>query len=114
MPIGITNFEIYPNDSYYSGLNNVGGYMYFTGGYRGVVVIRLAYDQFVAYERSCPIDNTSAVVAYSDWGGQLLECPSCHTIFVTANDGLPLDGGATSCPLYQYNTSYSGGVLVVY
>lgn len=114
MPIGLTNFEIYPNDAYYGGLNNVGGFIYLTGGHCGVVVVRLAYDQFVAYERSCPVDNTTAVVATSEWGGQLLQCPKCHTTFVTANDGLPLDGGATSCPLYQYSTRYSGGILYVY
>lgn len=114
VPIGLTNFQIYPNDSYYAGLNNVGGYMYLTGGHCGVVVVRLAYDKFVAYERTCPVDNTTAVVASSDWGGELLECPKCHTRFVSSNDGLPLDGGATSCPLYQYSTSYSGGELWVY
>lgn len=114
VPIGLTNFEIYPNDAYYAGLNNVGGYMFLHGGHHGVAVVRLAYDQFAAYERTCPVDSNAAVVVSSDWGGQLLECPVCHTLFVTANDGLPLDGGATTCPLYQYSTSYSGGVLMVY
>lgn len=114
VPIGLTNFQIYPNDAAYGGLNTVGGYIYLTGGHRGVIVVRMAYDQFVAYERTCPADSTSAVVTSSDWGADLLECPVCHTLFVTANDGLPLDGGATTCPLYQYSTSYSGGVLWVY
>ena len=114
VPIGITNFQVYPNDAYYSGLNNVGGYMYLTGGHKGVIVVRLAYNQFAAFERTCPKDHDCAVEASGDWGGDMLECPSCHTCFVTASDGLPLEGGATSCPLYQYSTSYSGGVLAVY
>lgn len=114
VPIGMTNFTIEPNSAYYSGLNNVGGYMYLTGGHRGVVVIRTAYDQFVAYERTCPADSTSAVEVTSDWGSSILECPKCHTLFVVNADGYPMDDGATACPLYQYSTAYSGGVLSVY
>lgn len=114
VPIGLTNFVIEPNSAGCPGLNNVGGYEYFHGGHRGVVIVRIAIDQFVAYERTCPADSTSAVLVTEDWGSSLLECPTCHTRFVTANDGMPLDGGATVCPLYQYNTSYSGGQLMVY
>lgn len=114
MPIGLTNFKIEPNAAYYSGLNNVGGYMYLTGGHRGVVVVRQAYDQFVAYERTCPADSTSAVKVSDEWGSAILECPQCKTRFIVDADGMPMDGGATSCPLYQYSTSYSGGVLWVY
>jgi len=114
VPIGITNFEIAPNSAYYSGLNNVGGYMYLTGGHRGVIVVRLAYDQFVAFERTCPADSTTAVEVSKDWGTALLECPVCHTCFIVASDGMPMDGGATACPLYQYGTNYSGGTLWVY
>jgi nitrite reductase/ring-hydroxylating ferredoxin subunit len=114
VPIGITNFKIEPNAAYYSGLNNVGGYMYLTGGHRGVVVVRQAYDQFVAYERTCPADSTTAVRVSEEWGSALLECPKCKTCFIVASDGMPMDGGATTCPLYQYSTSYSGGILWVY
>lgn len=114
VPIGMTNFSIEPNAAYYSGLNNVGGYMYLTGGHRGVVVVRTAYDHFVAYERTCPADSTTAVRISEEYGSSLLECPRCGTLFVVEADGMPMDGGATACPLYQYSTSYSGGVLSVY
>ena len=114
VPIGITNFTIEPNSAYYSGLNNVGGYMYFTGGHRGVIVVRTAYDQFVAFERTCPADSTTAVEVTDEWGSSLLECPRCHTLFNVYSDGMPIDGGATTCPLYQYSTSYSNGDLWVY
>ena len=112
--IGETNFSIRPNEAEYFGLNNPGGYLYLTGGHRGIVVVRLAYDRFVAFERTCPEDNSTPVEISSDWGSSLLECPKCHSCFVVENDGIPLDGAATSCPLYQYNTIYSGGELWVY
>ena len=111
--IGITDFSIEPNTAYYQGINVVGGYVYLKGGYRGVVVIRLAYDQFAAYERACPLDG-AAVVVTDDWGAELLECPECHSQFISRSDGIPMDGSATSCPLYQYSTTYIDGVLYVY
>ena len=114
VPIGLTNFSIEPNTAYYSGLNNVGGYMYLTGGHRGVVVVRTAYDHFVAFERTCPLDSTTAVKVSDDWGATLLECPECHSCFIVDADGMPMDGSATTCPLYQYSTTYSAGVLYVY
>lgn len=114
VPIGLTNFTIDPNSALYSGLNNVGGYMYLTGGYRGVIVVRTARDQFVAFERACPEDGTSAVEVSDDWGCALLECPTCHSCFITESDGLPMEGSVTACPLYQYGTTYSGGLLYVY
>ena len=99
--IGSANFTIEPNTAYYYGLNNVGGYMYFTGGHRGVIVVRTAYDHFIAFERTCPEDNTSAVVVSDDWGSSILECPSCHSRFIVEADGMPLEGSVTPCPLYQ-------------
>lgn len=112
--IGATNFSIEPNSAYYSSLNNVGGYLYLTGGHRGVVVVRTAYDQFLAYDRTCPHDNSSAVEVSDDWGSALLQCPTCHSRFVVESDGMPIEGSATSCPLYQYSTTYTGGLLYVY
>jgi len=112
--IGATNFSIEPNSAAYYGLNNPGGYMYFSGGHRGVVIIRLSYDSFVAYERTCPDDNKTPVSVSQEWGSSVLECPSCHSRFLVEGEGMPLDGSATACPLYQYSASYSGGVLWVF
>ena len=112
--IGITNFNIEPDAAYYQGLNNVGGYMYFVGGNRGVVIIRTSYTDFVAYERTCPHDNNSAVEVSEEYGSAILECPVCHSCFVVESDGIPIDGSATTCQLYQYSTTYSGGKLYVY
>ena len=114
VPIGLTNFQIEPNSALYYGLNNVGGYEYLTGGHRGVIVVRIARDQFVAYERTCPEDGTTPVVVSDDWGSALLECPACHSCFITETDGLPMEGSATKCPLYQYGTTYTDGILYVY
>ena len=112
--IGATNFYVEPNSATHAGLNNVGGYEFLTGGHRGVVVVRTAYDDFVAYDRTCPEDNTTKVDFASGWEGTILECPVCHTRFNVYADGAPLDGGKTVCPLYEYGTTYDGYRLYVY
>lgn len=113
--IGATNFVINPNSAGdWAGLNNVGGYAYATGGHRGVVIVRTGLNDFVAYERTCPEDNTSRVVVSESWGASILECPTCHSRFIVDNFGLPTDDSATPCPLYQYSTTYSGGELYIY
>lgn len=112
--IGPSDFSIDPNtDANYAALFHPGGYVYLTGGHRGIVVIRTALHEFVAYERTCPCDNDSRVVMSTEWSG-LLECPTCHTLFDAYNFGTPMEGAATPCPLYPYSTLYQGGVLHIY
>ena len=112
--MGATNFYVEPNSAAHAGLNNVGGYEFLTGGHRGVVVVRTAIDGFVAYDCTCPEDNTSRVEFASGWEGTILVCPTCHTRFNAYADGAPLDGGKTVCPLYEYGTTYDGYRLYVY
>ena len=112
--IGATNFVIEPDSAYYFEINNPGGYIYLSGGHRGVVVVRTGYDQFYAYERACPLDNGTAVEVTADWGSSLLECPVCHSQFIVEADGMPTSESAAKCPLFQYSTTYSGGKLYVY
>ena len=37
----------------YSSLNAVGGWIYITGGSKGIIVYRQSFDQFSAYDRHC-------------------------------------------------------------
>ncbi len=114
VPIGNATFTIDPNSAMYSQLNHVGGYMYFTGGHRGVIVIRTSYTDFLAYERTCPLDTTAAVAISDEWGSVALECPACHSLFLVDADGSPANGSATPCSLFQYSTTYNNGLLYVY
>ena len=110
-PIAYVNFTIDPNSPMYSNLNTVGGYEYLVGGYRGVVVFRYSWDEFLAYERACPKDNETAVVVDSTTS-VILQCPKCGTKFIYT-DGTPIDGPAKSA-LRSYSTHYDGSTLHVY
>ncbi len=114
VPIGEANFTIQPNNAAYSGLNNPGGYNYFYGGHRGIVVVRTFLDEFVAYERTCPLDTNTQLFVSDSIGAAVLECPRCLSRFSTYSDGMPLDGSATTCCLYQYSTHYDGTNLTIY
>ena len=113
-PIGASACQIDPNSPLYNKLNNVGGYEYIVGGNHGIFVMRTGLNDFVAYERTCPQDHSAAVDAADGWDGTVLECPVCGSKFNTLADGMPLGEGSTSCPLYQYGTSYEGGTLYIY
>ena len=45
--------------------------------------------------------------------GLILECPSCGSQFL-AIDGTPLEGSATSCSLFQYDTRLNGTTLDIW
>ena len=113
-PIGITNFTIEPLSASYPGLNTVGGHQYLTGGHRGVVIIRTGLQDFVAYERSCPLDTSTAVNISQEYGSSVLECPVCHSLFSVYSDGSPMTGSQTPCYLFQYSTTFDGRTLWVY
>ena len=84
-----------------TGLVNVGGYEYFTGGVNGIVVYRFDMQTFLAYDRACPHDwqrGGRVEVVQSAYLSDSL-CGSMFTIL----DGMPLSGPAET-PLRMYQT----------
>ncbi|MBO7624751.1 MAG: hypothetical protein J6S82_05535 [Bacteroidales bacterium] len=84
-----------------TGLVNVGGHEYFTGGVNGIVVYRFDMQTFLAYDRACP----------HDWqrGGRVEVVQSaylydslCGSMFKILY-GMPLSGTAET-PLRMYQT----------
>jgi len=112
VPIGDANCQIDPNSPLYPGINNCDGYEYLVGGANGLVVVRVSFNDFACYERSCPLDSGRLEMA-SGYGNIVLECPKCHSQFNTFLDGCPLEGSRTSCYLYKYGTYYDGRTLYI-
>lgn len=111
IPMGYVNFTIEPNSSMYSNLNNVGGYEYFIGGYKGVLVFRTGINDFVAFERACPFDHEVAVEVNKN-NSNIIECPQCGSQFIYIYGDI-IKGPATT-HLRQYNTSYNGTYLHIF
>jgi len=112
VPIGNATCQIDPNSPLYPGLNTMTGYEYLYGGHQGIAVLRVAWDEFAAFECTCPHDRHRLEMD-PDYGNLVLRCPECGSGFSTYGDGFPLDGSLTSCPLYQYNTFYDGRILYI-
>lgn len=112
VPIGDATCQIDPNSPLYPGLNTMTGYEYLIGGYQGMAVIRTGWNEFMAYECTCPHDH-GRLAMDKDYGNRVLRCPLCGSGFSTFDDGFPLDGSLTSCPLYHYNTYYDGAILYI-
>lgn len=107
------NINLDINSTLYSDLNIVGGYVYITGGYRGIVVYRMSYDEFVAYDRACPYDHEDpeARVDVEDNGLTVIDS-TCMSRFLLL-DGSVVEGPATR-PLKRYRTQLSGDNLLIY
>jgi nitrite reductase/ring-hydroxylating ferredoxin subunit len=107
------SFVIDPNSTEYLNLNHIGGWMYLTGGYRGLIVYRLTTTQFAVYDRACPYDyETAGAVVSVDDSGLLCVCPVCGTTY-SLLDGTPTQGPG-SYPLKPYNSAYDNNLLYVY
>jgi len=97
----------------FADLASVGGSVTINRGHKGIFVRRTSYTSFVAFECACPAGCDVRLLPDGDWGGAVLECPTCHSRFETEY-GNPLEGSATGCPLYEYSTHFDGYLLTIY
>lgn len=107
VPVDIT---IDLNGIEYSALNAVGGYIYITGGARGILIYRKSIDEYMAYDRNCtykPNDDCARVEVTSS--GITALCSCCNSEFLIT-DGSVMTKPAT-LPLKQYQTYVSGNYL---
>lgn len=113
VPYVHVDFLIDINSTFYNELTSVGGWVYVTGGYKGIVIYRLSMDQFLAYDRSCTYDpsNPCERVVMEPSGLALVDS-CCGSRF------LILDGSVISGPakfgLRAYQTHFDGRFLRVF
>ncbi len=107
------NVNLDINSTMYIELNTIGGWVYLTGGYRGILVYRIAVDEFVAYDRACPHDpfEKTARITMDNTGITCSDTTSCGSQFGIL-DGSVINGPAT-IPLKRYYTYYDGNTLSI-
>ena len=89
----------------YSSLNAVGGWIYITGGSKGIIVYRQSFDQFSAYDRHCTYNaNNPCGKASVDSTNSFVEC-SCDGSQYQLYDGLVIQGPALYS-LKPYQTTF--------
>ena len=97
----------------FASLQTIGGYLTVNRGYKGIFVRRISYSEFVAFECACPHCHEERLRPLAGWDGTVLQCPRDSSLFETLY-GQPIEGSATPCPLYEYNTHFDGLNLEIY
>jgi len=113
IPEVAVNLNIDVNSTMYIELNTIGGWVYLTGGYKGILVYRIAVDEFVAYDRACPFDpfEETARITMDNTGITCSDSTSCDSQFGIL-DGSVIKGPST-IPLKRYYTYYDGNTLTI-
>ncbi|MBI3509223.1 MAG: hypothetical protein HY064_01065 [Bacteroidetes bacterium] len=113
VPNVYVNLIVYVNDPQNISLTTVGGWKYFSGGNRGIVIYRKGQSEFMAYDRTCPYkpEDPSSVVAVDTTNNVLMKDVSCGSQFLLS-DGSNVAGHAV-IPLKMYRTTFDGTTLRV-
>ncbi|MEO6903718.1 MAG: hypothetical protein ABI315_11320 [Bacteroidia bacterium] len=113
IPYTAVNLFIYTDDPSYIALSTIGGWVYVSGGVRGLIVYRKSNSEFMAYERNCtykPNEPCSTIMVNNT---NIIAVDTCCKSQFSIYDGSVLKGPAT-WPLKAYNTTYEGNVLRIY
>lgn len=102
--------QIDVNSTEYIDLNTIGGWVYLTGGYKGILVYRISNEQFVAFERACPYDPTHNESRISmDKNNITCSCNICESEFIILDGSV--SKGPSTLPLMALYTYYDGYTL---
>ncbi len=113
IPNAYVNFYIDVTSTQYIGLNNIGGYVYVTGGVRGIIIYRRSVDEFMAFERDCPYQPSNSCALVEVDNSAVIAVDSCCGSQFLMLDGSVIQGPATKM-LKQYQTTFDGTTLHVY
>lgn len=113
VPNVAVNFSVDVYGGGYSNLLVVGGWVYVSGGYDGIILFCNGSGSYLAFDRGCPYDcetNTKAIVNVQT-SGITAVCPVCGTTYSLYSG--TITKGPGSIALKQYRTSFDGTNLTV-
>jgi nitrite reductase/ring-hydroxylating ferredoxin subunit len=113
IPLVEVNFTLIVDDPAYLNLKNVGGWVYVSGGSRGIILYRANNEEIRAYDRHCTFQpsNTCALVSV-DANNITASDDCCGSSFILT-DGTVSNPPAVQ-PLKQYSTDFDGTTLRVF
>jgi len=114
IPNTYVDLYIYTTDPEFNNLASTGGWVYITGGSRGIIITRNSTNEFAAFERHCPYNPSDACgrVEVDSTTNIQVNDPCCGSNFLL-NNGTVVNGPSTA-PLKQYQTNYDGIVLHIF
>ncbi len=113
IPYVYVDFTIAVSNPQFVNLNAVGGWVYVTGGSKGIIVYRKSNDEFGAYDRHCPYlpENACSQLNVSASGTTAIDT-CCGSEFLLV-DGSVLKQ-PSSYPMLRYQTFFDGNLLHIF
>ncbi len=121
IPYAYINVVINPNSTLYQELNIIGGWMYYpyvNPPSRGLIIYRITQDQFLAYERTPPVNSNACCDAETGLCTYLIVgdyfpfvYDTCSDLSYQIIDGSPIS--PATVPLKRYMTAYDGMNLYI-
>jgi len=113
VPTVTVDLYLHINLPSYINLQAVGGWVYVSGGVRGILVYRKTTTEFMAYDRNCTYQSSDpCATVYVDNTNIIATDTCCHSKFSI------VDGSVLQAPagvgLKRYNTTFDGNVVHVY
>jgi len=113
IPYAHVDFQIDISSTFYTELTSVGGYVYVTGGYKGIILYRLSMDEFLAFDRCCSFEPRNPCErVFMEESRLTMKDTCCGSRFLIL-DGSPVEGPAKKM-LRQYRTFFDGRYLRVF
>lgn len=113
IPTVHVEIDIPLGDPQYNKLQNLGGHINITGGYRGILVYHSVSDEYFAYDRACPYDPDCGKVFVKDADFKAVDTLCCKSEFDLLNNGIVAQGPA-EYPLRAYRCTYNENTNVLY
>jgi Rieske Fe-S protein len=113
IPYAPVNVYLALNEPSNANLLPIGGWVYATGGVKGLIVYHSGIDEYVAYARNCTYDAYGSCVTLYVKQAEQAAADSCCGSKFSLIGGTVLNGPATY-GMVQYQTSLSGQVLHIF
>lgn len=113
VPLTAVDIYIYANNPSFINLTVPGGWVYITGGVRGILVYRKSTSEFMAYDRNCTYRPSDACAVVSVDATNIIATDTCCHSKFSISDGSVLQAPA-ALPLKAYSTTFDGNVLHIY
>jgi hypothetical protein len=111
VPNESVNITFNITNSPYTALTTVGGVIYLTGGYRGIMVYRYNSNTIVSYDRACTYNISSAAAIVTGQNNQTAICTDCGSTYSLQNGSV--NTGPSTIGLKAYTTTFNTSTNVV-
>ncbi|MFH1005342.1 MAG: hypothetical protein V1781_07625 [Bacteroidota bacterium] len=112
VPNVYVDIYLYSTDPDFLQLNAIGGWIYISGGSKGIIVFRKSQTEFMAYDRHCTYKTSDANQVAIDASNLIATDAVCGSKFLIT-DGSANQGPAT-IPLKYYQVIFDGTVLHIF